>query len=283
MNSTKQRREPWPLPRDPNASIPKGEGVKSEELYRWKWHLRLGSLALFAAVWEYAGRSLGLLTLPPFSITISALLELLQEGELWRALWISNQALVIGMAGATCLAIPLGIWIGRNDRAERFSDLWLNLVLVTPMAALIPVVILGLGVGLAARSLVVGLFAFAVVTVNTRAGLRSLNPSLVQMAHSFGASELQIWRLVLLPGALPAIMAGLRLGLCRAIAGMVVVEFLLVAVGIGDLLMRYRADFESGRVFAVILLVLAEAVTAVALITCVEIAVAGRTTGEESP
>jgi len=103
------------------------------------------------------------------------------------------------------------------------------------------------------------------------------------MAAFLRCIGLQIWRLVLLPGALPAIMAGLRLGLCRAIAGMVVVEFLLVAVGIGDLLMRYRADFESGRVFAVILLVLAEAVTAVALITCVEIAVAGRTTGEEIP
>jgi ABC-type nitrate/sulfonate/bicarbonate transport system permease component len=255
----------------------------SDRDYRWKWHLRLCSLALFAAVWEYAGRSLGYLTLPPFSSTAAALLELLREKTLWHALWISNQALVIGMAGATCLAVPLGIWIGRNERAERFSDLWLNLILVTPMAALIPVVVLAVGIGLTARSLVVGLFAVAVIAVNTRAGLRGLNPSLADMAHSFGASEMQIWRLVLLPGALPAIVSGLRLGLGRAIAGMVVVELLLVAVGIGDLLMRYRADFESARVFAVILVVLAEALAAMALLTRLESALAGRKTGEEAP
>jgi len=80
------------------------------------------------------------------------------------------------------------------------------------------------------------------------------------MARSFGASETQLWRKVLLPGARPAVLAGARLGLARAISGMVAVELLLVSVGFGRLLLRYQGDFDAGAVYAVVLVVAAQAV-----------------------
>jgi NitT/TauT family transport system permease protein len=90
------------------------------------------------------------------------------------------------------------------------------------------------------------------------------------MARAFCASEAQIWRRVLVPGALPAVMTALRLGLARAVAGMVTVELLLVAVGVGQLILRFRADFDAGSLYATILLVVAEAVLLIRLASLLE-------------
>ena len=80
------------------------------------------------------------------------------------------------------------------------------------------------------------------------------------MARSFGASERQLWRTVVLPGALPAVVTGLRLGLGRAFTGMIAVELLLVAVGVGRLILDFQGVFDAGAVYAIVLLLVAEAV-----------------------
>ncbi|MGH2628097.1 MAG: ABC transporter permease [Anaerolineales bacterium] len=226
----------------------------------WKWGLRLTSVITMLAVWEALGRGLGGLLMPTASETLAALVRLLRGGELWRALWISNQALLIGYLAALLVGIPLGLAIGRWRQVERPVDLYLNLLLVTPVSALIPILIMALGLGVAARAVVVFTFAVAIVAVNTRAGLRDIDPALIEMARSFGASEAQLWRKILLPGARPALLAGARLGLARAISGMVAVELLLVSVGVGRLLLRFQADFDAGAVYAVVLIVAAQAV-----------------------
>jgi NitT/TauT family transport system permease protein len=145
------------------------------------------------------------------------------------------------------------------------------MLLVTPMSALIPVVIITFGLDLLARALVVLSFAFVVIVINTRAGFRMLNPSWLEMVHSFGATELQIWRSVILPGALPAIMTGLRLGLARAFTGMVAVELLLVAVGVGRLVLDFQAAFEAGAVYATVLVLVAESVILLRVLRWLEI------------
>jgi NitT/TauT family transport system permease protein len=80
------------------------------------------------------------------------------------------------------------------------------------------------------------------------------------MARAFGAGHLQLYRRVVLPAALPSVLVGLRLGLSRGISGMVAVELLLVAVGLGRLLERFQGDFDAGGVYAVVLVIVAEAV-----------------------
>jgi ABC-type nitrate/sulfonate/bicarbonate transport system permease component len=225
-----------------------------------KWPLRLVSLGVVAAIWELFSKSLHSLLLPTFTETIAALARLLVTPRLWEAIWISNQAMVIGFALAALVGIALGFLTSRWRAAERFLDPYFSILLVTPVSALAPVMIMATGLGIVTRVLVVFTFAVVIVAVNTRAGVRSVDPALIEMARSFGASEWQLWRTVLVRGALPAILAGLRLGLGRAISGMVFVELLLLAVGIGRLMIEFQGDFDAAGLYATVLVVILEAV-----------------------
>jgi ABC-type nitrate/sulfonate/bicarbonate transport system permease component len=236
----------------------------------WRWGLRLATFGVLAAVWELSTRNLESLLIPTFFGTMRALGDLVARGTLWEPLWVSNQALVLGYLASVAIGLPLGLAMARARRVEKLVDPYLDIVMVTPMAALIPIFIMALGFGLAARAVVVFSFAFVMIAVNTRAGVRGVDPSLVEMARSFGATERQIWRRVLVPGALPGIMAGLRIGLGRAITGMVLVELLLVAVGIGKLLLDYRGLFNAEYLWAVVLAVLIEAVALMFLVRWLE-------------
>lgn len=221
--------------------------------------LRLGSLIVFALGWEWAAQRMHSLLLPGFIATLKALLGLAASPTLWNALWVSNQAMVLGFALSAIIGVPLGLLLGRWPSAESFVDPYLTILLAVPMSALIPIVIMATGLSMISRVLIVFLFAFVVITVNTRAGLRTLDPGWIEMARSFGASEAQMWRKILLRGALPAILTGLRLGLARSISGMLIVELVLLALGIGRLILDFQGTFESAQLYATVLVVVAEA------------------------
>jgi NitT/TauT family transport system permease protein len=231
--------------------------------------IRLAMLVVLVASWEIVAREWGGLLLAPFSRTMLALIDLVR-GPLWGPLWVSNQAMIAGFVLSVVIGIPLGLLLGRVRKLERAVDVYLNILLVTPMAALIPLFIMALGLTLASRVLVVFVFAFPIIVVNTRAGLRKVDPGLVEMARSFGATELQLWRRVLLPGAVPGAFTGLRLGLARALTGMVVVELLLVAVGVGQMILRFQGLFQAAYLFAATLAVLIEAVVLMAPLRRIE-------------
>lgn len=225
-----------------------------------KWALRAASVALVAVVWEVYARAQRSLLIPTFGATAVAFVEMLASPEFWRAMAISNTALVVGYALALAVGIPLGLMIGRSRGLERLAEPCLNALNVTPMSALIPVFIIAFGIGTRARVAVV--FAFAVVSIalHTRAGGRYTPESLLAMARSFGAGRAQTLAHVVLPAALPHLLTGARLGLARAVTGMVIVELLLVAIGLGALILEYRGNFEAARMFALVLGVVAEAV-----------------------
>lgn len=220
---------------------------------------RLLVLAVVAALWQVLGDHYGGLLIPNFTETVGAIGSMLIDPQVWKAFYISNQALFLGFGCALILGIPAGLAMGRYRSAERFTDVYLNILLVTPMAALIPILLMSVGIGLASRVILVTVFSVVMVIVNCRTGVRQVDPSLIEMARSFGASEWQIWLRILLPGALPAIMTGVRIGLGRAVTGMVIVELLMVSVGIGGLVLKYRGQFEAGHLYGIIVLVVVEA------------------------
>jgi NitT/TauT family transport system permease protein len=222
--------------------------------------LRVSSFVVFALGWELLARRLDSLLLPSFTETIAALARLIATAQLWEAVWISNQAMVLGFLLAATVGILLGLLMGRWRAAERYLDPYLNILLATSKSALIPIVIMAAGLGLLSRVLVVFISAVVVITVTVRAGLRTLDPAWAEMAQSFGATEAQLWRKVYLRGAFPAILTGLRLGLARSIAGMITVELLLVAVGIGRLILHFQGTFDAASLYAAVLVVVAEAV-----------------------
>lgn len=225
-----------------------------------KWTFRLISFALFALAWEIFSYRVQSLLLPSFTETFGALAHLLITSALWDALRISNEAMVLGFGCAALLGVPLGLTMGSWRVAEKLIDPYLNILLVTPMSALIPIFIMATGLGIVSRVLIVFSFALVVIVVNTRAGLHMLDASWVEMARSFGATERQLWLKILIRGALPAILTGLRLGLARAITGMLTVELLMLALGIGRLIMDFQGTFESASLYATVLVVVAEAV-----------------------
>ena len=236
----------------------------------WKWGLRGAFFGLLILAWEWFGQVHGGLLFAPFSATLQAFVALVADAELYQALWISNQALLIGFGAALLIGIPLGLLIGRVPIVERLTDNYLNILIVTPMSAMLPLIVMAIGIGLPARALVVFLFALPIIIINTRTGLRDLNPQLVEMGSAFGASETQLWRKILIPGAAPAILAGLRLGLGRALSGMVVVELLLIAVGLGRLLLGAISLFEPERAYAVILVLLIEVILLMQIVRSLE-------------
>ncbi|WP_249924346.1 ABC transporter permease, partial [Streptomyces alboniger] len=221
---------------------------------------QLLTLVVVAAVWEAYARTHDSILLPTFTETAAATVKLLGEGELWRAAWISNQALVLGFLAAVALGVPAGLLLGRFSTIERYTDVYLSILLVTPMAGIIPLLVMSVGFGLASRVILVALFSVVMAVTSARAGIRQIDPSLIEMSRTFGASEAQIWRRVLIPGAMPAIMTGIRLALGRAVTGMVVVELLMVSVGYGGLILTYRSHFDAPALYAVVVIVLSEAV-----------------------
>ena len=231
-------------------------------------------MVVFAAVvgtWELFLSTSQNFLLPRCTEMAAALFHLLfTDTRFWEALFISNQALLFGYAFSLLVGLPLGLIAGRLRWTDRLFNPYIGVLLAMPVAPLIPIVIIALGLGLAARVFIVVLFAFVFITVNTRAGVRGVEPSLIEMAHSFGASEGQIWRRIVFPGALPAIFAGLRIGLGRAITGMVMVELLLVASGLGRLLLEFSGRMQSDLVFATVLAVIIEALALLSAMKIIE-------------
>jgi ABC-type nitrate/sulfonate/bicarbonate transport system permease component len=240
-------------------SIPQATVPRLSEKAR-RAGLRVCSFLIFALGWELLALRLDSLLLPTFTETMAALGRLIATPLLWQAVWVSNQAMVLGFSLAALVGIPVGLLMGRFRVAERYADPYLNILLVTPISALIPIFIMATGLGLLSRVLIICSFAVVVITVNVRAGVRMVDPAWTEMARSFGASELQLWHRVLLPGALPGITTGLRVGLARAVSGMITVELLLVALGIGRLVLDFQGTFESANLYATVLVVVAEAV-----------------------
>ncbi|MFC8126566.1 ABC transporter permease [Streptomyces sp. NPDC057302] len=229
------------------------------------WPYQLLTFAVFAAGWELYARERGGLLLPGFAQTVRATAGLLADAELWHALAVSNQALVLGFALALLVGVPAGIVLGRFRLIERYADVYLNILLVTPMAAIIPLLVMSVGVGLTSRILLVTVFSVVMVIVNCRTGVRQVDPSLIEMARSFGARERQIWTRILLPGALPAIMTGARLGIGRAVTGMVIVELLMVSDGLGGLILKYRGLLKAPELYGTVVIILAEALFLISL------------------
>lgn len=235
-----------------------------------RYFLRLLTFALFAGVWQWYATVAGGFFVPTFLETAEAFVGEVAAPKTWQAFAVSNVAMFIGFAAAIVIGVPLGLLMGRFRKAERLANPYLNILLVTPLAGLIPLLMMSVGIGLASRVIVVWSFAIVMVVVNCRAGVRQVDPTLIDMARLYGASEIGVWKRVILPGALPATLTGIRIALGRAVTGMVIVELVMVSAGIGGLLLRYQALFQTSKMYAVVVLVILEALLLLAAVDWVQ-------------
>ncbi len=239
-------------------------------LSRSPWTYRLIVLAIIGGIWQAYATAAQLLLVPKFTDTMIGVVTLAINPDTWVAFMISNQALVVGFGISVVFGVLLGLGAARFRSIEGFVDPYLSILMVTPMAALIPILMMALGLDLSSRVVLVIVFAIPVIIVNSRTGVRQVDPNLIEMATSFGATEREIWVKILLPGALPAIMTGIRLGLGRGVTGMVIIELLMVAVGIGNLILRYQGNFSADLLYAVVILVIFEALILVSILRFIE-------------
>ena len=228
--------------------------------------LRLGPalLALLAgaAVWEITSR----LWAFPFQPSIAAILQatwrMTLSGEIPGNLGSSIGVLFIGYGSAALLGVPAGLALGRYRSIAIAFEPYLDALLAVPNLLLVPIFFGVLGIGPATQVAVVFLYSFVIIATMAKSGLASVTGDYVEMARAFGASEPQIFRGVLLPGALPTIMAGLRLGISRAVRALVGAEMLLGPAGLGALLRQYGGRFDAASVFGILLVLVAFAVAA---------------------
>ncbi|MPZ22975.1 MAG: ABC transporter permease subunit [Dehalococcoidia bacterium] len=218
------------------------------------WAIRLGSLALLLGAWEIYGRAQdNPLSFVPLSEVIPALVDLVQRQEFWSAYQETLVPFIYGWLLAISIGLVLGLLTGTYQTISAIFRPYLAFLQALPMSAVIPVVVIALGIGMTSRVAVVFLFAIADMTINTASGVRYVDRQLVEMARSFGARERSLFLRVLLPGSTPGVMAGVRIATGRAVIGMVVVEFLLVSVGLGRLIGRFQGSFQTAELFATVL------------------------------
>ncbi|HYB43370.1 MAG TPA: ABC transporter permease [Candidatus Methylomirabilis sp.] len=215
--------------------------------------LRAASVGAFLLLWEWAARVPISFNFPSPGQTLAALGGLLVSGALLRATLVSLGSLVLGFGAAVALGVPFGLLMGVARPVGRVGRVYLDLLIALPTAALVPLVILSFGINVLSSAAIVFVFSAPFVAMNAYGGVRDVGPRLVEMARAFDASPAQLFARVVLPAALPMILAGIRYGLSRAFVGLIVAELLLSPFGLGRLIMLSRSMFEHDRMFATVL------------------------------
>jgi NitT/TauT family transport system permease protein len=213
------------------------------------------SLLAGIALWEIAGRNTSAAFMVPFSETIVRLWQLVATREFLNQLLDSATLFSTGFVLALIVGAPLGVLLARVRLLRIGIEPYIMTLYATPMVALIPFILSMMGFGFEPKVLVVFLFAVFPVLYNTVEGARSIKPEMIEVAKSFRSNEWSLWREVLLPYTLPYMMTGVRQAIGRALVGMIAAEFFLSATGLGQLIMGASQNFDTGGVFASILII----------------------------
>lgn len=206
--------------------------------------------------WQ-AASTLGWLStrvLPEPLAVVKAFWALAASGELWTHVAVSTRRAAAGFAIGGGLGLLLGLFTGSFKAAETLLDSTLQMVRNIPALALIPLVILWFGIDETAKLFLVALGVFFPIYLNTFHGIRSVDKGLIEMARSYGLRGWQLYRQVILPGALPSILVGVRFSLGLTWVLLIVAETISAQAGIGYLTMNAREFLQTDVVLVGILL-----------------------------
>ena len=215
------------------------------------------SLLLWAVIWELVGRT-GLFDIfPPLTEVVKAGAEMVPTEKFQDAIVLTFRNYVTGMVLAVLIGIPFGALMGASKVIDRLFGTWVNVFVSAPLTALVPVLMVLFGIGETTVVASVFLFALWVIVLDTRAGVIGINPSLPEMARSFGSGPVRIFFQIYLPAALPEVLAGVRLGLIRAVKGVVIGQLLVAIMGVGELFELYSRNFLFEEFWALLFIIFA--------------------------
>ncbi len=224
---------------------------------------RYGFVVLILIVWEIVGPFISPIFFTYPTKIAAAFYSTTVSGELPYFLAQSLEVMAYGLTAALIVGIPLGIAMARIRWLDWALDLPINALYATPLVAVVPLLVLWFGIYLKAKIIVVFLFAVFPVLINTYQGVRECDKNMLEVAHSFRSSEWRVWQDVLLPFAVPYIIAGVRLAIGRGLIGMIIAEFYTTISGLGFMITRYANVFGMDKVFVpvIVLMVLGVSLT----------------------
>jgi ABC-type nitrate/sulfonate/bicarbonate transport system permease component len=217
---------------------------------------RYGFVTLILIVWQLVGPFVSPIFFSYPSKIAEAAYEVTASGELPYLLGQSLEVMFYGLLSAILVGIPLGIAMARIRWLDWALDLPINALYATPLVAVVPILVLWFGIYLKAKIIVVFLFAIFPVLINTYQGVRECDKNMLEVAQSFRSGEWQMWKDVLLPFALPYILAGTRLAIGRGLIGMIIAEFYTTISGLGFMITKYANVFAMDKTFVPVIVLM---------------------------
>ncbi|MCH8055474.1 MAG: ABC transporter permease [Deltaproteobacteria bacterium] len=223
----------------------------------------LVSVIAFFILWEFLLTyvfTLNTFFMSKPTLMATAAKKLLVSGELWKDLYISGRAFFFGFIGAVVVGIPVGVVMGWRRRVAFALDPLLTAMYASPLVALAPLLIVMFGVGVQGKAILIFLLAVFPFIFNAFAGVRSVEPLLINVVRSLGGKERDLYFKVILPSTLPYIVAGARIAIGRGIVGIIVGEFYAASEGIGHAIAWYGDMYLLSEMFVSILVLMVIAV-----------------------
>jgi NitT/TauT family transport system permease protein len=234
------------------------------------WVITVASLVVLLGAWEIFGRDVN----PVFGSYPSAIAEagwqLARAGKLWAALSDSLRPFLVGYGLAILIGVPIGLVTGRFRTVEAAIGIYITAGYAMPLVALVPLLVLWLGLGFAVKVAVIFLMSVFPICINTWVGVTAVPKTLIEVGKSFVAPDSVILRRIVLPATLPYIMAGIRLAVGRAVVAMVIAEFFTSISGLGAIIITSANNFDTATMFVPIVILMVMAIGLTYLIGAVE-------------
>ncbi|HTP92774.1 MAG TPA: ABC transporter permease [Xanthobacteraceae bacterium] len=237
--------------------------------------LGTGTIVILLLVWEFLPRIIPMKEGTKLFFTVPSqiagtLWDMFATGSIWQPLGVSAAAFTVGLLLAVAAGLPLGVLLGRSATLNAMFDPFITAFNATPRLVFLPLLMLWFGIGLWSKVAIVFLGALFPILINTYEGVRNADKVLINVVRSFGATEWDIARLVVVPNSLPFIVVGLRLAIGRAVLGVVVAEFFGSQDGLGVVMVRAASQFKVDVVFAGLIVFAALSLIMTALVKLLE-------------
>ena len=248
--------------------------VRRRRRYLQTIAIRAASLVIVLTLWQIAGADINpaLFTTP--TAVGRAAVVMIGSGELWTYLWPSLVVLALGLFFAAIAGIATGLLLARFWVIDVALGVYITFLYSIPTVALVPLIVLWAGYETAAKVVILFLFAYFPMAINTYQGVKNVDARLIEVGRAFRCSEGQLWANIVLPGALPFIVTGLRLAVGRGLIGMVLADLYTAVSGIGYLIVRAAGTYQVDRMFVPIVVLGILGVTLTAILRVLEIKVA---------
>jgi sulfonate transport system permease protein len=236
--------------------------------------VRIVSLGTVLIIWQLFGAKVDqTLFTTPSKIALAAV-DMIESGELWTYLSSSLVVLAIGLSLAAVIGVVIGLVLARFWVLDVGLGVYITFLYSIPSVALVPLIVLWAGFDITAKVIILFLFAFFPMVINTYQGAKNVDPKLIEVGRSFRCSERQLWTNIVLPGALPFIVTGLRLAVGRGLIGMVLADLYTAISGIGYLIVRTASTYQVDKMFVPIVVLGLLGVTLTACVRFLEVRVA---------